>query len=501
MSAYLQPIFDTDVDKVHALLNLDVGTNLASIGNKLYLVYCGDITEDTEDTIEEVTTTTTTEGSTVEKSVTVTYPNGGEFFEIGSTYTITWTSDKSVNDAVKIDLYNGDEVSFTINSKTSNDGAYEWTVPATIDIGSDYKIAVTWLSANEVSEADFDLSDDVFSIGFEAPITTTTTTTAIDTTRPHTDSCRGIPIMELPNDEYITDMIKDTRVGGVLFSTSKGRILTCREATLNAYLTGERNVYAEVKDGFGNISDTAWTSFMYALYNRVITVNEDKEAVNWRFEENASAIMTERITGEFLSPVLYVREDIGFWKTLTWTETKPDNTDVLIFLRTGDSTEDLQSKPWDICFRSEDAESGTITREIINSGLEGRYIQIRVVMTTDASETTPSVLDLGVAYSTKFAVYFFTTKFELENDSGLKSGLLTANMTQPQGTEVIFGICETNSADWNDYDAVEVDRLFEIDDWERIKVGIKMVSHGDNVPVVGEFALVTGSEINNLMNQ
>ena len=506
MSAPLIPIFQTDLSEVHALLNLDVGVNLAAIGNKLYLIYCGEITPDpttttTTTAIGDITTTTTTT-TTIDKSVNLTYPNGGEFLEIGSEITIAWSSAKSVNDAVQIDLYKGTELNSSINPKTSNDGTYAWTIPSTIGIGEDYKIKITWLSAGTASESDSDMSDGVFSIGYSAPVTTTTTTTVLDPTQPDISSCRGIPIMELPFDEYITDIMKDTRMGGVLFATSKGRILTCREATLNAYLTGERNVYAEVKDGFGNTSETAWTNFMYALYNRIVEINEDKEVVKWKFEEDATAILTERVTAEFLSSIMYVKEDIGFWKTLNWTENKPDNTEILIFLRSGNSTGDLQSKEWDICFKSEDTDlSTTITRDIMNSGLEGRYIQFKVVMITDVANTTPSVLNIGISYSTKFAVYFYTTKFALENNSGVKRGLLVANMTQPQGTEINFGICDTNSNDWNDYDAVEVDKLFDIGDWERIKVGIKMISYGENIPEVAEFALMTGSEINNLINQ
>ena len=514
MSNSLIPIFQTDLDEVHALLNLDIGTNLAAIGNKLYLINCGEITSDETNNVVEVKSTTTTTTTTgIEKPINISYPNGGEFLEIGSTITIAWSSDKSINDAVaiglytKADEYTGEVFSSSINTKTSNDGLYEWTIPASTAIGDNFRIKITWLSAGvgvdvESDWKNSDLSDKGFSIGYQAPVTTTTTTTLLDTTKPNISSCRGIPIMELPLDEYITDMVKDTRMGGILFATSKGRILTCRKATLNAYLTGDRNVYAEVKDGFGNESDTAWTSFMYALYNRIAKINDNKEVVKWKFEKDASAFLSEKITGEFLSPIVFVREDIGFWKTLTWTESKPDNTEVLIFLRSGDSAEDLQKKPWDVCFKSEDTDlSTTITRDILNSGFKGRYMQFRVVMVTDVIDTTPSVVDVNIAYSTKFAVYFYTTKFELTNDSGVKSGLLVANVTEPQGTEIIFGIYETNSSDWNDYEAIEVDKLFEIDNWERIKIGIKMISERSNIPEIAEFALITGSDINNLMNQ
>ena len=201
MSTPLIPIFQTDLSEVHALLNLDVGTNLAAIGNKLYLIYCGEITPNPTTTttitaIGDITTTTTT----IDKSVILTYPNGGEFLEIGSEITIAWSSAKGVNDAVQIDLYKGTELNSSINPKTSNDGTYAWTIPSTIGIGEDYKIKITWLSAGTASESDSDMSDGVFSIGYSAPVTTTTTTTVLDPTQPDISSCRGIPI---PTTAYI----------------------------------------------------------------------------------------------------------------------------------------------------------------------------------------------------------------------------------------------------------------------------------------------------------
>jgi len=503
MATSLVPIFQTDSDKVHALLNLAVGTNLAAIGNKLYLIYCGEITPDEEvvsTIVESATTTTTT--TEIEKSIEISYPNGGEFLEIGSTITIAWSSTKSINDAIQIDLYRGGELNSTINAKTTNDGSYEWTLPSIIDVADDYKIKITWVSAGQPLEADSDMSDSFFSIGYVSPITTTTTTTELDLTKPSVDDCRGIPIMILSPDEYITKMIKDTIHGGVLFATSKGRILTCSEDTLNAYFTGERNVYAEVTDGFGNISDTAWTSFMYALYNRIVEINEDKEVVRWVFEEDTTSILTERVSGEFLSAIVQVKEDIGFWKTLTWTENKPDNTQVLIYLRFGDSIEDLQAKSWDVCFKSDSTDlSSTITRDLLNSSQNERYMQFKVVMTTDVADITPSVVDVGISYSTKFAVYFYTTKFTLEKNANVKKGLLVANITEPQGTEIQFGICQDNSSDWNDYDPIEVDKLFDIDNWEKIKIGIKMISYESNIPEVAEFAIMTGADVNSEINR
>jgi hypothetical protein len=319
-------------------------------------------------------------------------------------------------------------------------------------------------------------------------------------------NCRGIPLLDL-RDEYITYMIKDVERGGVLFATSKGRILGCDSALVNAYLTGERNVYAEVKDGFGNTSNTAWTSFFYALYNKIAEINEDKEIVKWKFETQPTAIITDRITGVFLSPIIHVKENFGQWKQLIWEEQKPDSTDIIVCVRAADSLEALKLLTWDYCFTSRDSDrgygaTGFITRELSEYQVKGAYLQFKVTMTTDVKNISPSMINLSVTYSTAFALYFFTTKFSLTKDSGLKRGLIIANITEPKNTEIQFGIANKESADWNDYSVVQLNKFFEMDDFEDVKVGIKMISYDMvNTPEVAEFALMSGGDKINEINE
>jgi hypothetical protein len=74
-------------------------------------------------------------------------------------------------------------------------------------------------------------------------------------------------------------------------------------------------------------------------------------------------------------------------------------------------------------------------------------------------------------------------------------------MTEPQNTEIRFGIAGTNTADWNDYTVVDPNKLFSLGNLERMKVGIKMISYDDNYPEVAEFSLLTGSELDNNINE
>jgi hypothetical protein len=500
INGILYPIFQTEsLNTINYLLNLDVGVNLASIDNKLYLIYCGDLPSLTTTTTTLPTTTTTT----TPPIISLIYPTGGEVLVVGTTIDIQWSSITSINDAVKIELYRGSSVALVINPNTSNDGTYSWDIPSSLIPASDYKIVITWLSSSGQTPNTAESGN--FNILYAPLPTTTTTTTTTNANMPQTKNGRGIPLIEFANDEYITYMMKDIAKGGVLFATSQGRIIGCQESVINAYLTGDRNVYAEVKDGFGNISDTAWTTFFYGLYNKIVEINEQKEIIKWKYEVQPSAILIDRITGVFLSPILSVKEDLNFWKELIWQENKPDDTEIIICIRAADTIGQLTVLPWDYCFISEDSDrtygsTGFITRDLNTYQIKGKYLQFKVTMTTDAKNISPSVVNLAVTYSTKFATYFFTTKFALQNRSDVKSGLIVANMTEPRNTEIKFGIAGTNSADWNDYAVIEMNKLFSLNSLERMKVGIKMIAYDENVPEVAEFSLLTGSLKDNEVN-
>jgi len=507
----LNLIFDTQSDNtVYSLLNIDFGTNLAAIDNKLYLIYSGNLPTTTTTTtliVEETPPVETTTTTTLKPVITVNYPNGGETFTIGDTVAISWFSDLGVSEAVKIDLYNGTTLQTTINSKTANTGTYNWEIPSYTPYGSDYKITITWLTASTLTARNIDISDGTFAILSEPPLVTTTTTTLIDGLQfPNISNNWGIPILEFKEDEYIVTMSKDENRGGILFGTSNGRILYSDEVNINAYLTGNRKVYAQVKDGFGNCSNVAATSILYALYNKIAEINEDKEVIKYKYVESPTAILTDRITAVFLSPVISVKENLGFWKELIWHEEKPTNTEILICVRASDSLDDLKLLPWDICFVSRDSDrlygsTGAIIRDLFNLGLDGKkYLQYKVEMTSDSRNISPQLLDLTITYATKFAVYFFTVKFALEAEANVQAGLIVASITQPQNTEVKFGITYKNSTDWNDYTIVDPNKFFDLQNMDNIKIGIKMISYDDHIPEVAEFALITGADKDTLIN-
>jgi hypothetical protein len=91
---------------------------------------------------------------------TITSPNGGEDWELGSTHDITWTSG-DVSGNVKIELYQGGNAYQIIEGSTDDDGTHSWTIPSSYDEGSDYKVRISSVSDGTVydeSDANFTLT-------------------------------------------------------------------------------------------------------------------------------------------------------------------------------------------------------------------------------------------------------------------------------------------------------------------------------------------------------
>ncbi|GEM_PF-4025595 len=101
--------------------------------------------------------------------LTVLSPNGGEKWEIGKTYTITWKADAV---PYYVELYLTDKsrnISIPIVTKTakldSKVGSYTWTVPKNVSVGSNYTIQASADYPGPGAGSYFsDVSDAPFSI-------------------------------------------------------------------------------------------------------------------------------------------------------------------------------------------------------------------------------------------------------------------------------------------------------------------------------------------------
>jgi hypothetical protein len=95
-------------------------------------------------------------------SQTVTYPSAsGIVWRGGSTYSIQWSGYTLATD-IRIQLYKGSSLYYTISSSTSNDGVHSWTVPTSLPTGTDYYVYVRgYLLGSEIYS---DVSNYYFTI-------------------------------------------------------------------------------------------------------------------------------------------------------------------------------------------------------------------------------------------------------------------------------------------------------------------------------------------------
>ncbi len=97
-------------------------------------------------------------------SLTVTSPNGGEIWTVGSTQTIRWTYTGNPGTYITIEVLKGGVLNRTIASSVSKGaggaGSKTWTIPSTQTPGSDYTIRIT----SKTNGSWTDTSDNYFTI-------------------------------------------------------------------------------------------------------------------------------------------------------------------------------------------------------------------------------------------------------------------------------------------------------------------------------------------------
>ena len=110
-------------------------------------------------------------GGSRDNYLTVTYPNGGQYWEQGEQYTITWDTDLPYGTYFRVDLVKGPNGSTTTTTilESTPANSYTWTVPSDQTIGDDYRIEVEEIGGSFLT----DMSNNFFSIGAPYLITVT----------------------------------------------------------------------------------------------------------------------------------------------------------------------------------------------------------------------------------------------------------------------------------------------------------------------------------------
>lgn len=95
----------------------------------------------------------------VPPSIQVTAPNGGEVWQKGETYSITWLN-LNFGGNVKITVTKPPFTNIVLADNLANTGSYEWAIPMSFAVGSNYKVKVQGVNPSDP----LDLSDANFSV-------------------------------------------------------------------------------------------------------------------------------------------------------------------------------------------------------------------------------------------------------------------------------------------------------------------------------------------------
>ena len=85
-------------------------------------------------------------------TLTVTSPNGGETWAVGSTHAVTWTQ-TNLTGSVTVDLYKGGVYQKTLGTAEGTAGTFSWLIATSETIGTDYMVRV-WQDGGVSDDSD-----------------------------------------------------------------------------------------------------------------------------------------------------------------------------------------------------------------------------------------------------------------------------------------------------------------------------------------------------------
>jgi hypothetical protein len=182
-----------------------------------------------------------------------------------------------------------------------------------------------------------------------------------------------------------------------------------------------------------------------------------------------SADKIEEEKGEYISEVFDGTNDLVKWETLSWQTTEPDPTDVLMYIRTSTSANDILTADWLGPYIKIQSAGVAL------SHMQGQFIQFKTELISRMKGITPTFHRATIRAITSESVHFFTTNFVMP--TRIKKGIITSKKTVPIAADVVFGLNTTNSIDWTEYQQVDENRIFNVNQTgQNLRVGIKFIS-------------------------
>ena len=182
-----------------------------------------------------------------------------------------------------------------------------------------------------------------------------------------------------------------------------------------------------------------------------------------------SAEKIEEEKGVYTSEVFNGSNELIKWDNLSWEATEFYNTQVLMYIRTSSSSNDILVTDWVGPFLNSQSSGVDI------SSFSGQFLQFKTELISIEKGISPVFRRANIRAVTGEAIHFFTTNFVMP--SRIKKGILTSQKIVPVSADVVFGLNTTNSIDWTEYEEVDENRLFNINQiGENLRVGIKLIS-------------------------
>lgn len=259
-----------------------------------------------------------------------------------------------------------------------------------------------------------------------------------------------------------------------------------------------KTVFLRLRDKAGNISDAPVVSpscpndqtavccnYAYSLTiadlrdfvyeGKLIDVSHDGD-VQFSFNSpNKQLIYSgDRIdeeVGIYTSEIFNGSNDLVSWKSIQWETSEPNGTSVSIQIRSAATESEVADEDWT-----------TLESTIKNVRIDfitDQYIQFRVLLKSRTRNTSPSLTSVTLRNITAQSSHFFTTNFMLPSKP--IKGLLTTNTFIPVTADIIFGINTNNSVDFADYQIIEPNRLFTVENNQlgsNLRIGARLLSPG-----------------------
>jgi hypothetical protein len=193
-----------------------------------------------------------------------------------------------------------------------------------------------------------------------------------------------------------------------------------------------------------------------------------------------SADKIEYEKGVYTSEIFDGTNDLVKWDSISWQATEMANTEVKVYVRTSTSKNDILLVDWVGPYNNTQAAGVDI------SHFSGQFIQFKVELTSEVKDVTPTFYKATIQAITSEAIHFFTTNFVMTGR--VHKGILTSQKLVPVSADVVFGVNTTNSIDWNDYQVIDENRVFNINQiGENVRVGIKLLSPSRNLTEASAF--------------